>query len=123
MTDFKIKPVKEVLITDLVQDELENFLYICRVSNIPSAIWVEGIIILLVPAQATEKNTERQFEGLRIYEKVVFVKYPKYTKSAKWNGGTYEIALRNYSNIPRFGELAKWIKTQSVWEMIPEKIS
>ena len=87
MTEFKIKPVKDVIITDLIQDELENFLYICRTSDVSNAIWVEGMIILLVPAKLTEKIAELQFEGYRIYEKVVFVKYPKYTKTVKWNGG------------------------------------
>lgn len=115
MTEFKIKPVKEILITDLVQEDLENFLYISRVSNASSAIWVEGMIIGLLPSPTTEKNVERYFEGTRIYERVVFVKYPKYTKTVKWNGGSYELALRNYKNIPRFCELAKWIKTQPVW--------
>jgi len=115
MIEFKIKPVKEVLITDLIQDDLENFLYISRVSNASSAIWVEDMIIGLLPSPTTEKNVERYFEGIRIYEKVVFVKYPKYTKTVKWNGGNFELGLRNYKNFPRFVELAKWIKTQPVW--------
>ena len=120
MTEFKIKPVKEILITDLIQEDLENFLYISRVSNASSAIWVEGMIIGLLPSPTTEKNVERYFEGTRIYERVVFVKYPKYTKTVKWNGGNYELALRNYKNIPRFVELAKWIKTQPVWNEVRE---
>ena len=122
MTEFKIKPVKEVFITDLIQDELENFLYICRISDIPSAIWVEGMIIFLVTALCIGKNVERQFEGSRIYEKVIFVKYPKYTKSVKWNGGNYELQLRNYQNYPRFTALAKWIKSQPAWKIDPEAI-
>ena len=123
MTEFKIKPVKEVFITDLIQDELENFLYICRISDIPSAIWVEGMIIFLVTALCIGKNVERQFEGSRIYEKVIFVKYPKYTQTVKWNGGNYELPLRNYMNYPRFRELAKWIKSQPVWKTKLEKMA
>ena len=56
MTEFKIKPVKEILITDLIQEDLENFLYISRVSNASSAIWVEGMIIGLLPSPTTEKK-------------------------------------------------------------------
>ena len=120
LTLFTIKPVEEVLIADLIQDDLENFLYISRVSNASSAIWVDGMIIGLHPSPPTEKNVERYFEGTRIYERVVFVKYPKYAKAVKWNGGNYELALRNYKNIPRFVELAKWIKTQPVWNEVRE---
>lgn len=121
MTEFKMKAVKEVLITDLIHEEIENFLYMCRISNIPTAIWVDGIIILLTPSMNTEKNVERQFEGIRMYDKLIFVKYPKYTKTVKWNGGIYELPLRNYMNIQRFRELAKWVKSQPVWETVPEK--
>ena len=120
MTEFKIKPVKEVIITDLFQEEIENFLYTCRIVGMQSAIWVEGMIMLLVPSPATEKNVERYYEGIRIYERVVFVKYPKYTKTVKWNGGNYELALRNYKNYPRFREFGKWIKSQSAWKTTPE---
>ena len=120
LTLFTIKPVEEVLIADLIQDDLENFLYISRVSNASSAIWVEDMIIGLLPSPTTEKNVERYFEGIRIYEKVVFVKYPKYTKTVKWNGGNFELGLRNYKNFPRFVELAKWIKTQPVWNEVRE---
>ena len=59
MTEFKMKPIKEVMITELIQDDLENFLYICRVNNIPSVIWVEGMIIILSIAGRSEKNVER----------------------------------------------------------------
>ena len=123
MTEFKIKLVKEVLITDLFQDELENFLYICRISNIPNVIWVEGMIIFLDLALRTDKNAEWEFEGKRIYEKVIFVKYPKYTQTVKWNGGNFELPLRNYMNYPRFRELAKWIKSQPVWKTKLEKMA
>ena len=122
MTEFKIKPVKEVMITDLIQEDLQNFLYFCRISNVPTAIWVEGMILLIETSRMTEKNEERVFEGCRIYEKVVFVKYPKYTATTKWNGGNYDLPLRNYMNMPRFRELAKWIKSQPVWEITPEEI-
>ena len=115
MTEFRMKPIKEVLVSEVVQERLENFLYTCRITNAPNAIWTEGMIILVFPARATEKIVEREFEGNRIYELVVFVKYPQYSKTVKWNGGTFELPLRNYTNYPRFCELANWIKSQPVW--------
>ena len=59
--------------------------------------------------------------GKRLYEQLIFAKYPEYTKTVKLGKENYEIALRNYNNFPRFRELAKWIKTQPVWETIPER--
>ena len=115
LTLFTLKPVKEILVTELIQEDLETFLYTCRISNMVNAIWVEGTIIMLIASNPTEKNVERSFEGYRMYEKVIFAKYPKYSKTVKWNGGSFEIGLRNYKNHPRFVEFAKWIKAQPVW--------
>ena len=123
MTEFKRKSVKEVLVSELIQDDLETFLYTCSISNIDNAIWANGMIILIFPARATEKIIERQFEGSRIYDQVVFVKYPKYSKTVKSNGGIFELALRNYTNHPRFREFAKWIKSQPEWNVKPETTS
>jgi hypothetical protein len=123
MIEFKRKSVKEVFVSELIQDDIENFLYTCRISNISNAIWTNGIIILIFPAHATEKIVERQFDGCRIYDQVVFVKYPKYAKTVKWNGGIFELALRNYTNHSRFREFAKWIKLQPEWSIVPEKTS
>lgn len=122
MTEFKIKPVKEVIVNDLIHDDLENFLHICRISQVQSAIWVDGIIILLVFFPFTETSSKQHMGGIRNYERVAFVKYPKYTKTVKWNGGNYELPLRNYNNFPRFKEFAKWIKSQSEWNTTPETI-
>jgi len=125
MTEFEIESVKKVIINDLIQEDLETFLYTCRIGNTVSAIWVDGIIIILVltPSSFTETGVKMHADGIRIYEQVIFVKYPKYTKTIKWNGGTYELALRSYKNFPRFKEFAKWIKSQPEWAMTPETTS
>jgi hypothetical protein len=120
LTVFTLKPVKEVIVTELVQEDLEIFLFSCRIGSVSNVIWVDGMIIILILSTPTEKNVERYFEGYRIYEKIIFVKYPKYSKTVKWNGGSFELALKNYKNHPRFVELAKWIKTQSVWNEVRE---
>ena len=124
MTEFKIEPIKQVIIHDLVHEDIENFLHHCYADSEISKIWVDGIIIdytaLLVVSQIA---VEQSMKGIKYYEKLVFVKYPKYTKSVKWNGGNYELMLRNYNNNPRFKALAKWIKSQPVWKKIPEKMT
>lgn len=123
MTEFKIEPIQQVIIHDLIHDDLENYLHVCYLSGTISSIWVDGMIIGLVPLDSAQLSSEQSMKNIKYYEKLVFVKYPKYTKSVKWNGGNYELVLRNYTNYPRFVELAKWIKSQPVWKMTPEKKS
>ena len=120
MTEFKLEPIQQMIIHDLIHDDVENFLHVCYVGNVISAIWVDGIIIGLEPLASSQTDAEQSIKNLKYYEKMVFVKYSKYTKSVKWNGGNYELVLRNYKNYPRFVELAKWIKSQPIWKTTPE---
>ncbi len=121
MTEFRIEPINEVIVTDLHQDSLDNFLYSYRCFGITTAIWVDGIIIQLVVNSKNKLFEKYDLVGKRLYEQVIFVKYPEYKKTVKLGDENYEIALRNYNNFPRFRELVKWIKTQPVWETIPER--
>ena len=116
------RPVNEIFVGDLIQESLENFLYTCKISMIPNAIWVDGVIIVLSPSFTSDNNIERFFEGKRMYDSVVFVKYPQYTKTVKHNGDNFEFPLRNYENYTRFKEFVKWIKLQPEWNKIPEAI-
>ena len=121
MTEFRIVPINEVIVTDLHQDSLDNFLYSYRCFGISTAIWVDGIILQLVVNSKSKLFEKYDLIGKRLYEQLIFAKYPEYTKTVKLGKENYEIALRNYNNFPRFRELAKWIKTQPVWETIPER--
>jgi len=116
MTTFTKKPVKEVMISELIQESLESFLHTCKIVGINNAIWTQGMIILVMPAKATEKIAEKQLDGSRFYELAVFVKFPKYAKTVTWNGGTFELPLRDYTNYPRFCEFADWVKQQPEWK-------
>ena len=73
MTEFRTKPVKEVIVNDLIQEDIENFLHQSRIGGNLSAIWVDGIIIALATAAFTESYGKIFLEGTRIYEKVLFV--------------------------------------------------
>jgi hypothetical protein len=122
MTEFKLEPIQQVIIHDLIHEDMENFLHECYVASVISAIWVNEIIISLASLDSSQVNSEQSIKNLKYFEKIVFVKYPKYTKSVKWNGGNYELMLRNYKNYPRFVALAKWIKSQPIWKTTPEEM-
>lgn len=120
MTKFKIEPIQQVIIHDLVHEDIENFLHQCYVDSIISEIWVDGIIVGYTSLGFGDTLVKESMKCIKRYEKLVFVKYPKYAKTVKWNGGNYEIVLLNYNNNPRFRALAKWIKSQPAWKVKPE---
>lgn len=122
MTEFKIEPIQQVIIHDLIHEDIENFLYHCYTDSHISKIWVDGMIIDFSTYGLSKILIKQSIQGIKHYEKLVFVKYPKYAKSVKWNGGNYELMLRNYNNHPRFKALAKWIKSQPTWKTTPEEM-
>ncbi len=122
MIEVKIESIQQVIIHDIIHEDIENFLHQCYVHSVITAIWVNGIIIDLTPLTSFEVSAKQSIKNLKYFERITFVKYPKFAKSVKWNGGNYELMLRNYNNSPRFKELAKWIKSHSAWKIKPERI-
>jgi len=120
MTEFKHEPIKQVIIHDIVHETLDNFLYLCLAKRVLSVKWVDGIMLEFVGHPSNIHTFKKDLQGIKIWQKLIFVKYPKYTKTVKWNGGNFEVALLNYKNNQRFRELAKWIKAQPVWKLEPE---
>jgi len=120
MTEFKLEPIKQVIIHDLVHESLDNFLQQCATLGITFVRWVDGMMIYFSFLISDVEAYKKSIEGIKYYEKVIFVKVPKYSEKVKWNGGNFEVALLNYNNYPRFRELAKWIKSQPIWKSKPE---
>ena len=122
MTEFKLEPIKQVIIQDIIHQDLDIFLHQCYAKTELRAKWVDGLIFSLNVTSSYPDAYKDLIAGIRYYESLTFVKYPKYVKSVKWNGGNYELMLLDYSNNPRFTELAKWIKSQPIWKTTPEKM-
>ena len=120
MTEFKLEPIKQVIIQDIIHQDIDIFLHQCYSDTEICVRWVDGMIITFRILGAYNDAYKDLIAGIRYYESLTFVKYPKYVKSVKWNGGNYELMLLDYSNNPRFRELAKWIKSQSIWKTTPE---
>ncbi|MEX0862543.1 hypothetical protein [Nitrosopumilus sp.] len=120
MTTFKHEPINQLIIQDLVHESLENFLNHQYVLSNSTGRWVDGLIIDLSAVRYGEQQYKNMTNGIKYYEKLVFVKYPKFTKSVKWSGSNYELMLLNYNNNTRFRELATWIKSQPIWKINPE---
>jgi len=47
MTEFKLEPIKQVIIHDLIHESFDNFLQQCATLGITSVQWVDGVMIYL----------------------------------------------------------------------------
>ena len=124
MTEFTHEPFEKIIIKNLVHENLENFLYNCYVQQLSQVFWVDGMILLTSNSSfgVGEKEYDNMIKGTKYFEKITFVKLPKYVPSLKWkDGGSYDLKLLNYNNDSKYRKLAKWIKTQPIWNTVPEK--
>ena len=123
MTEFLHEPFEKIIVKNLVHEDLDNFIYQRLPHSSPEVFWVDGMIISIPKLRygAGEKEYDDMVKGIQYFEKVVFIKLPKYTLSVTWHDGVDYLRLLNYSNNAKFKELAKWIKTQPIWNTVPEK--
>ena len=123
LVEFRLEPIKQMVIQNLIQEDIENFLHQCYVNNTTSAFWVNGMIIRTDNyTGGFDEKFKKMMSGTKYFEKVTFVKFPEYTQKVKWSGGNYELVLLNYRNNFRFCSLAKWIKSQPIWNTIHEEV-
>ena len=124
MTEFTHEPFEKIIIKNLFHENLENFLYKCYVQQYQQVFWVDGMMLLTSCSSfgAGGKEYDNMTKGTKYFEKITFVKLPKYVPSLKWkDGGRYDLKLLNYNNDSKYRKLAKWIKTQPIWNTVPEK--
>ena len=123
MTEFLHEPFEKIIVKNLVNEDLDNFIYQRLPHSSPEVFWVDGMIISIPKLRygAGEKEYDDMVTGIQYFEKVVFIKLPKYTLSVTWHDGVDYLRLLNYSNNAKFKELAKWIKSQPIWNTVPEK--
>ncbi len=124
MTELIHEPFEKIIIKNLVHENLETFLYECYVKKPKEVFWVDGMMILVTKFiyGAGKREYDDMVKGTKYFEKITFVKLPKYVASLKWkDGGSFDLKLLNYNNDKKFRDIAKWIKTQPIWNTEPEK--
>ena len=123
MTKFTNEPYQKIIVKNLVQDNLENLIAQCDYHRQKGVFWVNGMIISIPKLiYAGEPEYENMVKGIQYFTKVVFVKFPKYTSTITQKNCVDCVRLLNYSNNNKFKELAKWIKSQTIWnETLEEK--
>ena len=122
MTEFVFEPIKKIIIQNIIQETLDNFLHQCYSRSQTECVWTDGIILDVQTFMKSDGAYTNMTDGIKYWEKLSFVKFPKYQKSVKWNGGNFELIVLNYNNNSRHKSLAKWIKSHPVWKTIPEDV-
>jgi len=121
MDNDKLEPFKQIIIQDLFQENFDNFMHYSVACETRWILWVDGMILDAARYDGGAEELKKALDGIEIYKRVTFVKFPKYTRMLKWNsGGLYEIPLLNWTSSQKYSSIAKWVKTQPIWNESPK---
>ncbi len=122
MTKFQHEPFEKIIIKNLVHEDLDNLIHQCLSRDKPEVFWVNGMIIAIKKLifGAGKKEYDNMEKGIQYFEKISFVKFPKYVSSITQKDCVKYVRVLDYSNNNKFKELSNWIESQPIWKTIPE---
>ena len=122
MTKFLYEPYEKIIVKNLVHENLENLISQCNYRRQPEVFWVNGMIISIPKLiyAAGNKEYDNMMKGIQYYEKVVFVKLPKYVSTITQKNCVDYVRVMDYSNNNKIKELSNWIESHPIWKTIPE---
>ena len=122
MSKFSHEPIEKIIVKNLVHENIDNLISQCNYRRQPEVFWVNGMIISipkLIYANG-EIEYKNMMNSVQYYEKIVFVKFPKYVSNITRKNCVDYVRVLDYSNNNKFKELANWIESQPIWKTIPE---
>ena len=122
MTKFIHEPFEKIIVKNLVHEDLDNLIHQCLSRDKPEVFWVNGMIIATKKLifGAGKKEYDNMEKGIQYFEKISFVKFPKYVSSITQKDCVKYVRVLDYSNNNKFKELSNWIESQPIWKTIPE---
>ena len=122
MTKFQHEPFEKIIVKNLVHEDLDNLIHQCLSRDKPEVFWVNGMIIAIKKLifGAGKKEYDNMEKGIQYFEKISFVKFPKYVSSITQKDCVKYVRVLDYSNNNKFKELSNWIESQPIWKTIPE---
>ena len=122
MTKFIHEPFEKIIVKNLVHEDLDNLIHQCLSRDKPEVFWVNGMIIAIKKLifGAGKKEYDNMEKGIQYFEKISFVKFPKYVSSITQKDCVEYVRVLDYSNNNKFKELSNWIESQPIWKTIPE---
>ena len=122
MTKFLFEPIEKIIVKNLVHENIDNLISQCNHRRQIDVFWVNGMIIAIPKLiwAAGDSEYENMMNGVQYFEKVVFVKFPKYKPNITQRKCVDYVRVLDYSNNNKIKELSNWIESQPIWKTVPE---
>lgn len=112
MTEFLIKPYRQVQIKILVKIGFEEFQKRRTLEENPPK-WCEGVLFAIFPAPETVDTVQDELAGIQHWLYAEVCEMEKKIPMLKLDGR--ELPILDVSANPLFVDFANWIKTQELW--------
>ena len=115
MTEFVQEEYKKIIIRKVVKVDLDDFIAIVSNADANLAYWTDGVLFTYFFTPESEAMSALEIEGKGYMEKVVFAKYPQFTRTVK-SASNFEIAVVNMQTGGFYLDLVRWIKSRPIWD-------
>lgn len=115
MVEFEYQPWKKIVVHEIVELPLQDFLMKSSLGVESGAIgrhllWVDGFIVEHITLPDTEDVVREKLQGVVHWSSLSFAVLEKFQEEFKV-AGNIRIPVVNLSNNPIFRELVPWIRT------------
>jgi hypothetical protein len=114
MTDFILEPYKTIRIRDIIKMNLDDLVNMISTLESSYAYWADGALFVSFAMNESEELAKKELQGETYFDKVIFTKYDKYTKTAK-SSTNVEINVLNVQKSHLYRDLISWLKKQPMW--------
>lgn len=115
MTDFIYEEYDEIHIRDIINADLDDFIAMMSYTEAGLAYWADGVLFACFAMTDSDTLAKKEIAGVTYIDKVIFAKYPKFTRTVK-SAANFEIPAVNVSRSRLYSKLISWLKTHPAWQ-------
>lgn len=109
------KQYNSVIVRDIIKVDVDDFIAIMANADVGLAYWNNGVLFSYFLMPESEQLAVEESRGVSYLEKIVFAKYPKYTKTVK-STMNYEMPVVSIQGSTVHNEMITWLKTTPAWD-------
>lgn len=103
-----------MVIRDIIRVDVDDLIIMMSSTESNLAYWADGVLFACFSMTESESLATLELEGITYIEKVIFAKYPKFTRTIK-STTNFEILAVNIQSSELYSDLINWLKSQPIW--------
>ena len=114
VTRFVRQRYNRMVIRDIIRVDVDDLIVMMSSTEANLAYWADGVLFACFSMAESESLSTLELEGTTYIERVIFAKYPTFTRTIK-STTNFEILAVNVQSSELYNDLIQWLKSQPIW--------